>query len=155
MPLRAQDSLTEKDTTANLTNFYTQLNFWQQPKTWLTKTPNNQKPTLTNRNEIDSKTCWLNENHILPERQMTKSQLWKIKTNLFQRLADQMKATIHQNDWPKKLSRFQKPTKLTVNIAEEKNLRQTDLTKRKADWLKAKVNQNLDQRQKRKLKRQN
>jgi len=56
-----------------------------------------------------------------------------------------MKTTINQNDWPKKLSRIQEPTKLTVNIAEEKNLRQTDLTKRKADWPKAKVNQNFDQ----------
>jgi hypothetical protein len=36
-----------KDTAANMTNFYTQLNLWQSPKTQLTKTLDNQKPLLT------------------------------------------------------------------------------------------------------------
>jgi len=34
-----QDSLAEKDDTANTLNFYTQLNLWQLPKTGFIKTP--------------------------------------------------------------------------------------------------------------------
>jgi hypothetical protein len=37
-------------------------------KTGLPKTPNNQKPTLTEPKQTDSKTCLPNENHSLPER---------------------------------------------------------------------------------------
>ena len=74
----------------------------------------------------------MTKNDILSERQITESQLWQTKTKLIQRFPDQMKTTINQNDWPKKTSRFHEPTKLTVNIAEEKNLRQSDLTKRNA-----------------------
>ena len=32
-------------------------------KPYFARTPNKQKPTLTHQNEIDSKTCWPNENH--------------------------------------------------------------------------------------------
>jgi hypothetical protein len=46
-----------------------------------------------------------------------------------------------------KPSRFKKPTKLTKNITEEKNLRQSDLTKKYAEESQATINQNFDQRQ--------
>jgi len=52
----------KKDTAANLTGFYTQLDFGNNQKTWLAKTLINQKRNLTDKNQIDSKTCWPNEN---------------------------------------------------------------------------------------------
>jgi len=62
-------------------NFDTQLNLWQLTKSMIYKNAKQSK-TLTNQNKIDSKTRWLNKNRILPERQITKSQLWQTKTKL-------------------------------------------------------------------------
>ena len=58
-----EDSLTEKDTAPfyldklgnSLTNFCTQLNFWQWPKTRFIKTPNNQEPPLIDQKQMSQK----------------------------------------------------------------------------------------------------
>jgi len=56
-PVRLPERRQKKDATANPPNFYTELIFWQWLKIEIAKTPNNQKPTLTNTKPIDSKTC--------------------------------------------------------------------------------------------------
>ena len=92
-----------------------------------------------------------NQKTDLPKRQIIK-KLDQPKQTCLKELLTKWKLFFTKT-FDQKMSQFWKPTKPSTNKAEEKNLRQRDLTERLAESSQATINQNFDRQQKQKLKR--
>ena len=86
-------------------------------KLYFARTPNNQKPTLTDQNEIDSKTCWPTANYFY-------QNLCRRRCADFANLQNQLrtkpkKRTFAKLTWPKETPNNHKP-KLTRTLTNGK-----------------------------------